>query len=41
VVPTEGYSNEQKMSDEEIADYVRRVSNEIPAGRVGTATCKI
>lgn len=37
VVPTEGYSTEQKMSDEDIAAYVRRVSTEIPAGRVGTA----
>jgi NAD(P)-dependent dehydrogenase (short-subunit alcohol dehydrogenase family) len=25
------------MSEEQIADYVRRVSSEIPAGRVGTA----
>jgi NAD(P)-dependent dehydrogenase (short-subunit alcohol dehydrogenase family) len=37
VVPTEGYSHEQKLSDQEIADYVERVSTEIPAGRVGTA----
>jgi NAD(P)-dependent dehydrogenase (short-subunit alcohol dehydrogenase family) len=36
VVPTEGYSKEQKMSDEDIANYVQRVSTEIPAGRVGT-----
>ena len=37
VVPTDGYSHEQKMSEQEIADGVRRVSKEIPAGRVGTA----
>jgi NAD(P)-dependent dehydrogenase (short-subunit alcohol dehydrogenase family) len=37
VVPTEGYSHEQKMSDADIAGYVSRVSSEIPAGRVGTA----
>lgn len=37
VVPTEGYSHEQKLSDKDIADYVERVSTEIPAGRVGTA----
>ncbi|MFM0349078.1 SDR family oxidoreductase [Paraburkholderia sp. RL17-347-BIC-D] len=37
VVPTEGYSHEQKMSDEDIASYVARVTGEIPAGRVGTA----
>ncbi|MEI7264597.1 SDR family oxidoreductase [Pectobacterium carotovorum] len=37
VVPTEGYSNEQKMSDSDIASYAARVSAEIPAGRVGTA----
>src|ERR1700754_4155158 len=37
VVPTEGYSTEQKMSEQDIADYVERVSTEIPAGRVGTA----
>lgn len=37
VVPTEGYSNEQKMSDSDIAEYTGRVSAEIPAGRVGTA----
>jgi len=37
VVPTEGYSHEQKLSDEDIAAYVERVSHEIPAGRVGTA----
>lgn len=36
VVPTEGYGKEQKMSDRDIADYVGRVSKEIPAGRVGT-----
>ena len=37
VVPTEGYSTEQMMSDADIASYVERVSTEIPAGRVGTA----
>lgn len=37
VVPTEGYSNEQKMTDNDIASYTERVSSEIPAGRVGTA----
>jgi NAD(P)-dependent dehydrogenase (short-subunit alcohol dehydrogenase family) len=37
VVPTEGYSVEQKLSEQEIADYVERVSKGIPAGRVGTA----
>ena len=37
VVPTEGYSREQKLSDQEIAAYVQRVSAEIPAGRVGTS----
>src|SRR5687768_185977 len=37
VVPTEGYGKEQKMSDKDVADYVARVSTEIPAGRVGTA----
>lgn len=36
VVPTEGYGKEQKMSDRDVADYVARVSKEIPAGRVGT-----
>lgn len=36
VVPTEGYGKEQKMSDQEVADYVARVATEIPAGRVGT-----
>ena len=36
VVPTEGCSNEQKMSEKEISDYARRVSTDIPAGRVGT-----
>jgi NAD(P)-dependent dehydrogenase (short-subunit alcohol dehydrogenase family) len=36
VVPTEGYSKEQKMTEQEITDYVQRVSTEIPAGRVGT-----
>jgi NAD(P)-dependent dehydrogenase (short-subunit alcohol dehydrogenase family) len=36
VVPTEGYSQEQKMSPSDIDAYVERVSKEIPAGRVGT-----
>jgi len=36
VVPTEGYGKEQKMTDQQVADYVRRVSTEIPAGRVGS-----
>jgi NAD(P)-dependent dehydrogenase (short-subunit alcohol dehydrogenase family) len=37
VVPTEGYGKEQKMTDQQVADYVQRVSTEIPAGRVGCA----
>ena len=37
VVPTEGYTDEQQMTQEQIDDYVKRVSMEIPAGRVGTA----
>jgi NAD(P)-dependent dehydrogenase (short-subunit alcohol dehydrogenase family) len=37
VVPTEGYSEEQKMSQSDIDAYVERVSKEIPAGRVGTS----
>ena len=37
VVPTEGYSTEMGMTQEQVADYVSRVSTEIPAGRVGTA----
>ncbi len=37
VVPTEGYTDEQKMSQADIDAYVERVSKEIPAGRVGTA----
>jgi NAD(P)-dependent dehydrogenase (short-subunit alcohol dehydrogenase family) len=37
VVPTEGYGKEQKMTDQQVADYVQRVSTEIPAGRVGSA----
>ena len=37
VVPTEGYSQEQKMSQSDIDAYVERVSKEIPAGRVGTS----
>jgi NAD(P)-dependent dehydrogenase (short-subunit alcohol dehydrogenase family) len=37
VVPTEGYGEEQKMSQIEIDAYVERVSKETPAGRVGTS----
>lgn len=37
VVPTEGYSNEQKMNNDAINAYVEKVSTQIPAGRVGTA----
>jgi NAD(P)-dependent dehydrogenase (short-subunit alcohol dehydrogenase family) len=37
VVPTEGYSDEQGMSPADIDAYVKRVSKEIPAGRVGTS----
>jgi NAD(P)-dependent dehydrogenase (short-subunit alcohol dehydrogenase family) len=37
VVPTEGYSDEQGMSQADIDAYVERVSKEIPAGRVGTS----
>jgi len=37
VVPTEGYSDEQGMSQADIDAYVARVSKEIPAGRVGTS----
>ncbi|MGJ7043336.1 NAD(P)-dependent dehydrogenase (short-subunit alcohol dehydrogenase family) [Shinella sp. BE166] len=37
VVPTEGYSHVQKLSDDDIAAYATRVATEIPAGRVGTA----
>jgi NAD(P)-dependent dehydrogenase (short-subunit alcohol dehydrogenase family) len=36
VVPTEGYGKEQKMTDQQVKDYVKRVSTEIPAGRVGS-----
>lgn len=36
VVPTEGYGKEQKMTEQQVADYVERVSTEIPAGRVGS-----
>ena len=36
VVPTEGYGKEQKMTEQQVADYVQRVSTEIPAGRVGS-----
>ena len=37
VVPTEGYGKEHKMTDEQVKDFVERVSTEIPAGRVGSA----
>ncbi|EJL22710.1 SDR family oxidoreductase [Novosphingobium sp. AP12] len=37
VVPTEGYSDEQGMSQAEVDAYVERASKEIPAGRVGTS----
>ena len=37
MVPTEGYSDEQGMSQADIDAYVERVSREIPAGRVGTS----
>jgi NAD(P)-dependent dehydrogenase (short-subunit alcohol dehydrogenase family) len=36
VVPVEGYRKEQKMTEQQVVDYVSRVSTEIPAGRVGT-----
>jgi NAD(P)-dependent dehydrogenase (short-subunit alcohol dehydrogenase family) len=36
VVPTEGYRTEQKMTEEQVADYAQRVTSEIPVGRVGT-----
>jgi NAD(P)-dependent dehydrogenase (short-subunit alcohol dehydrogenase family) len=36
VVPTEGYGREQKMTDQQVKDYMDRVSAEIPAGRVGS-----
>ena len=37
VVPTEGYRTEQGMSEEQVQNYVDRVTTEIPVGRVGTA----
>lgn len=37
VVPTEGYRTEQGMTEQQIQDYVGRVTDEIPVGRVGTA----
>jgi len=37
VVPTEGYGHEQKLTEQQITDYVERVPGEIPAGCVGTA----
>jgi NAD(P)-dependent dehydrogenase (short-subunit alcohol dehydrogenase family) len=37
VVPTEGYRNEQQMSEADVASYAERVAHEIPAGRVGTS----
>lgn len=36
VVPTEGYGKEQKLTEQQVADYVERVSAEIPASRVGS-----
>jgi NAD(P)-dependent dehydrogenase (short-subunit alcohol dehydrogenase family) len=36
VVPTEGYRTEQGMTEQQVQDYVDRVSTEIPVGRVGT-----
>jgi NAD(P)-dependent dehydrogenase (short-subunit alcohol dehydrogenase family) len=37
VVPTEGYKTEQGMTEQQVQDYVDRVTTEIPVGRVGTA----
>jgi NAD(P)-dependent dehydrogenase (short-subunit alcohol dehydrogenase family) len=37
VVPTEGYRTEQGMSEQQVQDYIDRVTSEIPVGRVGTA----
>jgi NAD(P)-dependent dehydrogenase (short-subunit alcohol dehydrogenase family) len=37
VVPTEGYSKEQGMTEQQIAEYATRAATEIPAGRVGTS----
>ena len=37
VAPTEGYGEEHKMTNQQVIDYVKRVSTEIPAGRVGSA----
>jgi len=37
VVPTEGYRTEQGMTEQQVQDYIDRVTTEIPAGRVGTA----
>jgi NAD(P)-dependent dehydrogenase (short-subunit alcohol dehydrogenase family) len=36
VIPTEGYRTEQGMSEEQVQNYVDRVTTEIPVGRVGT-----
>jgi NAD(P)-dependent dehydrogenase (short-subunit alcohol dehydrogenase family) len=36
-VPTEGYKTEQGMTEQQVQDYVDRVTTEIPVGRVGTA----
>ena len=33
----EGYSKEQGMTEQQIADYAKRAATEIPAGRVGTS----
>jgi NAD(P)-dependent dehydrogenase (short-subunit alcohol dehydrogenase family) len=36
VVPTEGYRTEQGMTEQQVQDYVDRVTGEIPVDRVGT-----
>lgn len=36
VVPTEGYQTVQHMAEEQVDDYTKRVTGEIPVGRVGT-----
>ena len=37
VVPTEGYTTEQGMTEQQVKEYTDRVSHEIPIGRVGTS----
>ena len=37
VVPTEGYTTEQGMTEQQVKEYTDRVSHEIPVGRVGTS----